>query len=68
MKKFTCNCIKDQFKASDKVFVEYNDEYIAEIPCIYVPNEKVNLRKVRLKTNYCPMCGAKLEEINNSKN
>jgi hypothetical protein len=63
MKKFTCQCIEEQFKCPDQVYVDYHDQYIAEIPCIYRPKEKVTLRKIKLETNYCPMCGEKLEEV-----
>lgn len=63
MKKFTCNCIDAQFKIPDQIFVDLDGPYLAEIPCVYRPNGKVTLRKIKLKTNYCPTCGAKMEEI-----
>ncbi|MBN7774329.1 hypothetical protein [Clostridium aminobutyricum] len=63
MKTFTCHCLDGQFKSVDKVYVSYSDQYPAEIPCIYRPNGKSTLRRIRLETNYCPMCGAKLEEL-----
>lgn len=63
MKKFTCKCIESQFKVPDQVYVDYTDQSDAEISCIYRPKEKVSLRRVKLKINYCPECGAKLEEL-----
>lgn len=63
MKKFTCHCIDNQFKSADKVYVNYHEEHIAQIPCVYRPNGKVTLRKIKLETNFCPMCGAKLIEL-----
>lgn len=65
MKRFTCHCIEEQFKNSDKVYVGFDDQSTAEILCIYRPNEKATLRRIKLQTNYCPMCGAKLEEVEN---
>lgn len=63
MKKFSCQCLETQFKSSDQVYVDYDDQCLAEIPCIYRPKESVTLRRIKLKTNYCPLCGAKLEDI-----
>ncbi len=63
MKKFTCNCLNSQFKSPDQVYVDYDDKVNTEISCLYAPNEKVNFRKIKLNINYCPECGAKLQEL-----
>lgn len=63
MKKFTCHCIEEQFKSPDQVYVGFDNQYIAEIPCIYRPKGKATLRRIKIEINYCPMCGAKLEEV-----
>ncbi|MFV0517832.1 MAG: hypothetical protein ACK5MV_10605 [Aminipila sp.] len=63
MKKFTCKCIEEQFKCADEVYVGFEEQPLGEIPCIYRPKGKVTLRRIKLETNFCPMCGAKLEEI-----
>lgn len=63
MKKFTCQCLDSQFKKSEEVYVDYDEQVDAEISCIYRPNDKVNFRKIKLKANYCPQCGAKLQEF-----
>lgn len=62
MKKFTCHCLEEQFKSPDKVYVGF-DNQLTEIPCIYKPNDKATFRRIKLETNYCPLCGAKLEEV-----
>lgn len=62
MKKFTCDCLKEQFKNSDEVYVDFTEQSQAEILCIYRPKEKVTLRRIRLEPNFCPRCGAKLKE------
>lgn len=63
MKQFTCNCIEDQFKHPDKVYVGIDNKYIATTLCAYKPKEKVALRNIKLELNYCPKCGSKLIEI-----
>lgn len=63
MKKFTCKCIDSQFKSPDQVYVGYDDQHNTEISCIYRPKGKVSFRRIKLEVNYCPECGAKLEEM-----
>lgn len=63
MKKFSCNCIQDQFTRPDQVFVGFDEKSISSILCAYRPKEKVTLRSAKLDVNYCPKCGAPLEEI-----
>ncbi|HVI42307.1 MAG TPA: hypothetical protein VM577_16765 [Anaerovoracaceae bacterium] len=64
MKKFNCNCIVEQFTRPDQVFVGFDEERsISSILCAYRPKQKVTLRNVKLEVNYCPKCGAKLEDI-----
>lgn len=63
MKKFTCSCIDEQFKKPDKVYVDFNDEYLVAVPCVYRPNDKVTLRQAKLEIEFCPKCGRKLENI-----
>lgn len=67
MKQFTCSCIAEQFKRTDQVFVGLEGYSQAEIPCVYRPNGQVTLRRVKLEANFCPLCGAKLAELE-SKN
>lgn len=62
MKQFTCNCIKEQFKKPEEVYVGFSEQSVAEILCAYRPNKKVTLRRIRLEVHYCPFCGAKLTE------
>ncbi|QAT43929.1 hypothetical protein [Aminipila luticellarii] len=64
MKRFTCGCLEKQFKSTDQVYVGFEGLPVTEIPCIYRPKGKATLRRIRLETNYCPMCGAKLEDVN----
>jgi hypothetical protein len=63
MKKFCCNCIADQFTRPDQVFVGFDEKSISSILCAYRPKQKVTLRSAKLEVNYCPKCGAPLEEI-----
>ena len=62
MKKFTCECIKEQFKNTDEVYVDFAEQSHAEILCIYRPKDKVTLRRIRLSPNFCPECGKPLED------
>lgn len=64
MKKFSCGCIDDQFKRPDQVFVGFDEEKsVSSILCAYRPNKKVSLRSIKLDVNYCPKCGAKMEDV-----
>lgn len=63
MKKFTCNCIENQFKNPDQVYVGFDEKSIAAILCAYRPNNKVTLRSIKLAVNYCPLCGTGLKEL-----
>ena len=64
MKRFTCTCIDQQFKMPRQVYVSaFEHQPEASMPCIYKPNEKATIRQVKLDANFCPQCGAKLEEI-----
>jgi len=63
MKKFNCDCLVDQFKSPDQVFVGFDEKSIASILCAYRPNQKVTLRNIKLDVNYCPLCGAELRDV-----
>lgn len=63
MKKFSCDCIVEQFAKPDQVFVGLDEKSVSSILCAYRPKEKVTLRSVKLEMNYCPKCGTRLEEI-----
>ncbi len=63
MKRFNCNCIEDQFARPDQVFIGFDEKSISSILCAYRPKQKVALRSVKLEVNFCPRCGAKLEDI-----
>lgn len=63
MKRFKCNCIEEQFTRPDQVFVGFDEKSVSSILCAYRPKQKVTLRSVKLEVNYCPNCGAKLEEF-----
>lgn len=63
MKKFSCKCIEEQFSRPDQVFVGFDEKSISSILCAYRPKEKVTLRSVKLEVNYCPKCGAPLEDV-----
>ena len=63
MKQFSCGCIGDQFKAPDKVYLGFDQQPGALLPCLYKPSEKVALRQVKLDANFCPQCGARMKEL-----
>lgn len=63
MKKFSCGCIGEQFTRPDQVFVGFDEKSVSNILCAYRPKQKVTLRSIKLEVNYCPNCGAKLEDI-----
>ncbi len=62
MKKFSCSCIDEQFTRPDQVFVGFDEKSVSSILCAYRPKQKVSLRSIKLEVNYCPKCGAKLED------
>lgn len=63
MKKFNCSCIEEQFTRPDQVFVGFDEKSVSSILCAYRPKQKVTLRSIKLDVNYCPNCGAKLEDV-----
>lgn len=63
MKKFNCGCIGEQFSHPEQVFVGFDEKSVSSILCAYWPKQKVTLRSIKLDVNYCPNCGAKLEDI-----
>ncbi|NLP30010.1 MAG: hypothetical protein GX363_02640 [Clostridiales bacterium] len=64
MKQFACDCLGDQFKHPDKVYVDLSDKFNTKILCAYKPKDKVTLRNIKLDINYCPKCGTILNIIN----
>lgn len=63
MKQFDCDCINNQFKHPEEVYVGFDEKSAAAILCAYRPNKKVTLRSIKLEVNYCPYCGKDLREI-----
>lgn len=63
MKQFTCQCLDNQFKRPDQVFVGFDPKSISSILCAYRPKEKVTLRNIKMEVNFCPYCGARLKEF-----
>jgi len=63
VKKFSCSCIDEQFARPDQVFVGFDEKSGSSILCAYRPKGKVTLRSIKLDVNYCPRCGAKLEDV-----